>query len=74
MMNYTFLKSPYHGKFKYAKIFAKFVKTEFLFARKTKNVQILFKGICAKKDAKFLRKICAICFLLFKTFQRANIS
>ena len=36
-----------------------------------KNVQNLFKGICAKDYAKFLRKSCAIGFLLFKGFQRA---
>ena len=30
MLNYIFLESPYHGKFKYAKIFAKFSKTKFL--------------------------------------------
>ena len=31
IIKYTFLKSPYHGEFKYAKIFAKFSKAKFLF-------------------------------------------
>ena len=30
MINYTFLKSPYHGQFKSAKIFENFSKTKFL--------------------------------------------
>ena len=30
-MIYTFFKSPYYDKFKYAKIFAKFTKTKFVF-------------------------------------------
>ena len=30
-INYRFLKSHYNGKFKYAKIFAKFSKTKFVF-------------------------------------------
>ena len=66
MINYTFC----HGKFKFAKIFAKFQKPN-LCSRKTENVQILFKGICAKICTKCLRKNCAISFLLFQTFQRA---
>ena len=47
-----------------------FLKLKF-YLRKTENVQIRFKDICAKNYAKFLRKNCAICFLLFKAFQRA---
>ena len=39
-----------------------------LYSRKTENVQILFKGICAKIYAKFLRKNCEICFLWFRAF------
>ena len=33
MINYTFFMNPwpYHGEFIYAKIFAKFLKTKFLF-------------------------------------------
>ena len=31
MINYTFLKNPYHDEFKYAKIFATFKKTKFVF-------------------------------------------
>ena len=31
VINYTFLKSPCHGEFKYAKIFAKFSKSKFVF-------------------------------------------
>ena len=41
------------------------------YSRKTENLQILFKWICAKNNVKFLRKNCAIYFLLFKAFQRA---
>ena len=33
MINYTVLKSPSHGEFKYAKIFAKFSKTHFVFKK-----------------------------------------
>ena len=51
MINYIFLKSPYNGEFKFAKIFAKFSKTN-LYSRKTVNVQILFQGIYAKIYAK----------------------
>ena len=53
---YIFEK-PLNAKFKVAKIFAKFLQTNF-FPRKTENVQILFKGICAKIYAKFLGKNC----------------
>ena len=66
MMNYTFLKSPRLGKLKYAKIFPKL----HYYSGKTENVHNLFKGICAKIYAKFLRKNCAICFLLFEAFQK----
>ena len=45
-----------------------------LFSRKTDNLQILVKGICAKIVAKFLRINCSICFLLFKVFQRVTKS
>ena len=31
MINFTILKCPYHGKSKYAKIFAKLSKTKFVF-------------------------------------------
>ena len=31
MIKYEFLKRPCHGEFKYAKIFAKFYKTKFVF-------------------------------------------
>ena len=68
MINYTFLKHSYHGKFKYAKIFAKFSETKCLF-KETENVQILFTGSCAKELWKICN--CAIFFLLFKAFQRA---
>ena len=33
MLNHIFLESPYYGKFKYAKIFAKFSKTKFVFKK-----------------------------------------
>ena len=42
-----------------------------LYSRKTENVQIFFKGTREKIYAKFLRKYCAIFFLLFKAFQKA---
>ena len=45
MINYTFLKSPFHGK--------------------------MCKFSLNASDAKFLRKNCAIGFLMFKAFQRA---
>ena len=51
MINYTFFRSPYHGKLKYAKIFSNFQILNLNF-RKTENVQILFRGICAKIYAK----------------------
>ena len=41
------------------------------FSRKTENEQFLFKGICAKNYAKFLRKYCEICFFLLKAFRGA---
>ena len=57
MINYTFLKSP--CEFKYAKIFAKLSKT------KTENVQILFKGICAKIYLKISsQKLCNLLSLV----------
>ena len=31
MLIYTFLKSPYHDEFRFANIFAKFLKTKFAF-------------------------------------------
>ena len=68
MVNYKFLMRPCHGELKYAKIFAKFLKLN-LYSRKTENVQILFKGVCAKSMQN-----CPICFSSFKalqTFQRA---
>ena len=64
------LKSPYHGEFKYAKILQNFEKLK-LYLRKIENSQILYKDICVKIIAKFLRKNCAICFPLFKAFQKA---
>jgi len=42
-----------------------------IYSRKTDNLQILFKIICVKIYAEFLRKNCVIFFFLFKTFQRA---
>ena len=60
MINHTLLRSPY---LKYAKIFAKLEEL------------ICIQGkIYAKFVAKFLRKNCVICFLLFKAFQRAKKS
>ena len=47
------------------KYWQNFQKLNF-YSRKTENVQILFKDICAKIYAKFLRKNCPICFPLFK--------
>ena len=70
MIKYTFLKSPCNDEFKYKKYLLNFQKLN-LYSRKTENVQILFKGICANIYAKFLCKNCAICFILFKAFQRA---
>ena len=47
MINYTFMKSPYYGQFKYAKIFVNFSKA---IQGKLKNVQFLLRLLC-----KFLR-------------------
>ena len=52
------------------KYWQNFQKLNF-YSMKTENVQILFKDICAKIYAKFLRKNCLICFPLFKAFKRA---
>ena len=65
-----FLKSPFHSKFKYAKNVSNVFKNN-IFISEKRNVDILFKGIFAKIYAKFLRKNCAICFLMFEAFQRA---
>ena len=63
MIDFTFLKTPWHGKSKFAtKKLQNFQKINF-YSRKTENVQILFKGICAKIYENFRRKNCAICFL-----------
>ena len=48
----------------------KILKKLNLYSRKTKNVQILYKNICAK-SMQIVHKNCAVCFLLFKAFQRA---
>ena len=56
IINYTFLNK-------------KILKLN-LYSRKTENVLVLFKGVCAKIYAKFLRKNCTICLFLFKAFQR----
>lgn len=45
--NNTLLKSPWHGKVKYAEDLQYFHKLN-LYARKTKNVQIIFTGLFAK--------------------------
>ena len=42
-----------------------------LYSRKTEKVQIHFKGLSANIYTKLLCKNCAICFLLFKAFQKA---
>ena len=42
-----------------------------LYSRTTEKVQIHFKGLCANIYAKLICKNCAICFLLFKAFQKA---
>ena len=52
MTNYTLLKSP--------------LTHIYIYARKTENVQILFKDVCAKIYGKLLCKNCAIWFLLYK--------
>ena len=51
-------------------MFIKFSKKN-INLRKTENVQILYKGICAKNYAKFLRKKLCNLLPLFKAFQRA---
>ena len=40
-------------------------------SRKTEKMQILFRGISPKIYANSFATDCAICFLLFKAFQRA---
>ena len=52
------------------KYFQNFCKPNF-YLRKNVNVLIHFKGLYANIYAKFLCKNCAICFLLFKAFQKA---
>ena len=47
MISYTFLKSTDHGEFKHTKCLQNFEKLN-LYLRKTENVQILPKDICAK--------------------------
>ena len=47
MINYTF-----KSEFKYAQIFANVLKT-IRYSRKTDNVKILVKGICAKSMTIF---------------------
>ena len=42
-----------------------------VYSRKTENVQIHFKGVCAKIFAKFLCRGCTIWLLLSEAFQRA---
>jgi len=42
-----------------------------MYSRKNENLQIPFKGVCAKICAKYLFKDCAIWLLLFQAFQRA---
>ena len=66
MINHKFLKTPYQGKFKYAKYLQNFHKLN-LYLKKTENVQILFIGITCKYLFKISFKNCAICF---KAFQR----
>ena len=51
-------------------MFVKFSK-KIIYLRKTENVKILFKGICAKKLCKISsQKLCNL-LPLFKAFQRA---
>ena len=47
MISYTFLKSTDHGEFKHTKCLQNFEKLN-LYLRKTEDVQILPKDICAK--------------------------
>ena len=61
-----FLKALVTAKSNMKKYLQNFLKIN-LNSRKTENVQIHFKIT----DAKFFRKKYAICFLLFKAFQRA---
>ena len=72
MINYSFLKALTTANSNMQKYLLSFQKLN-LYSRKTANVQILFKGICEKNYAKFLRKNCAICFILFMAFQRAKV-
>ena len=67
IINYKFSKSPHHASTNsyMQKYLQNFQKQNF-YSRKTETVQILLRGNCAK----LLRKNCAICFLLFKAFQR----
>ena len=61
MNNFTcFLKTLCHGEFNMLKYLQNDQNS-----RKTENVS------CAKICAKYIRKNCAICILLFKTFNRA---
>ena len=65
MINHKFLKTPYQGKFKYAKYLQNFHKLN-LYLKKTENVQILFIGITCKYLFKISFKNCAICFKAFQ--------
>ena len=69
MINYTFLKRPYFGEFKYAKIFAKFQKLN-LYSRKIENVQFPLKASMQKFMQNFIANLCNL-IPVVKAFQRA---
>ena len=56
-MNYTFLKSSYYGKFKFAKIFAKLIKTKFVFKKKLKMCKFPLTASVRKFMQNFFAKI-----------------
>ena len=65
--NYTFLKRPANSNLQ--NIF-KIFKNLNVYSRKTDNVQILFKGVCAKICARFIKNLFAIWVFFLKAFQR----
>jgi len=63
MINYTFLKSPWPSKLKYAKIFSRFSKPKCVFK---KNLNFLFKASVHKSAQNFFAKIAQSALLCCK--------
>ena len=57
MIIHTFLKNPYHGEFKCAKIFAKSSKTKFVFKEHLKICKFFLKASVQIHMQNFFAKI-----------------